>query len=189
MDAGGESCGKCTPATSVSTAATSSVPAGHSRSAASSPTPRCTSARFAPQPRKYRPMSSNSDSDTRSMLVGPEGARRSIQHGVDVFVAIGGAEAFRQVHRLVDGHTIGHVLPITQFKYTDQQDGVLDGIEQRGSPVEPRGELRIERLARAPDTLHELPEILRVRPRHVLSIAELLDEVLPRTVVELPAIQ
>src|SRR6185437_10331617 len=189
IEAGGEPWGKCTPSTRVSTAATSSAPAGHSSNAASSPTPTWTSARFAPQPRKYRSMSSNSDSDTRSVLVGTQSARRPIQHRVDVFVAVGGAKAFRQGHRLVDGNAIGHVLPITQLIYTDQQDGVLYGIEQRGSAVEPRGELRIERFARSPDALHQLAEIVMIRPRHVLRIAELLDEVLPGAVVELPAVQ
>src|SRR5579883_1973630 len=188
-EAGGDPGGKCTPSTSVSTAATSSVPAGHSRIAASSPTPTRTSVRLAPQPRKYRSMRSNSDSDTRSMLVGPKGARRPIQHRVDVFVAVGGAETLGQSHPLVDGDAVGHVRAMSELKHPDEEDGVLDGIEERGDPIGPRREPRIERFARAPDSLDQLAEILAVRARHVLCVVEFLDEVLPRAVVELPAIQ
>src|SRR6185437_14620249 len=66
---------------------------------------------------------------------------------------------------------------------------MLDRVEERRTPIGPRRKLGIERVTRPPDAFDELAEVLPVRPRHVLGITELLDEVLPGTVVELPAIQ
>src|SRR5579872_6829005 len=134
-------------------------------------------------------MRSNSVSDTPSMLVGPDGARRPIQHRVDVFVAVGGAEAPRQGHRLADGDTVRHVLAMTELIDTDQQDRMLYGIEERRPAIRPRGQIRIERFPCAPDALDELAEVFAIRTRHVLGIAELLDQVLPGAVIELPAIE
>src|SRR6185437_9929087 len=134
-------------------------------------------------------MRSNSDSATRSMLVGTYGARRPIQHSVDILVAVRCAEAFGQGDRFVDGNAIGYVLAVTQLEHTDQQDRMLDGIEQRRAPIGPGSQIRIECLAIPPDAFDELAEVLAIRPRHVLRIAELLDQVLPGALVELPAIQ
>src|SRR6185437_11052830 len=118
-------------------------------------------------------MRSNSDSGTWSMLVGPRGTRGPIQHRVDVLVAIGSAEAFRQSHRFVDGNAKRYVQAMTQLVDADQQDGVLYRIEQRRAAVEPRRQVRIQRLARSPDALDQFPEVLAVGPKHVLGIAEL----------------
>src|SRR6185437_15360687 len=76
-----------------------------------------------------------------------------------------------------------------QLEYPDQQNGMLDGIEERGTAIGPRGEVGIERLASAPDTLDQLAEVLAIRTRHVLGVVELLNQVLPGTVVELPAVE
>ena len=72
-----------------------------------------TSERIAPALRKYRSISANSDSGhaLAQCLVRPQRARRPIEHRVDELVAVGGAEAFREAHRLVDGDTIGHLGP------------------------------------------------------------------------------
>src|SRR5690348_17198585 len=132
-------------------------------------------------------MRSNSDSATRSMLVGADGARRSIQHGVDILVAVRRAEAFGQADRFVDGNAIGYVLAVAQLEHSDQQDGMLDRIEERRAPIGPGSQIRIECLAIPPDPFDELAEVFAIRPRHILRIAELLDQVLPGTLVELPA--
>src|SRR6185437_13456630 len=123
-------------------------------------------------------MRSNSESDTRSVLVGAECARRAIQHCVDVLETVGGGEALGQCHRLVDRNPIRHLRAMAQLEYPDQQNGMLDGIEERGTAIGPRGEVGIERLASAPDTLDQLAEVLAIRTRHVLGVVELLNQVL-----------
>ena len=44
-----------------------------------------------------------------SVLVGPQLARGAIQHGVHELVAVGGAEALRERHRLVDDDAVRHI--------------------------------------------------------------------------------
>src|SRR5207237_8060051 len=51
------------------------------------------------------------------------------------------------------------------------------------------GEACIERINRARNAREERAEIIPVGARHVLGVAELLHQVLPRTGVQLPAVQ
>src|SRR5207253_10528915 len=71
----------------------------------------------------------------------------------------------------------------------DEQDGVLDRIEEPRFAVGERGELGVELQACAPYALDQGAEILAVGARHVLRLAELLQQLLPRAGIELPAIQ
>ena len=81
------------------------------------------------------------------MLVGSQLARGPVHHGVDELVAVGGAEAPRQPHRLADHHAERHFGMGAQLLHADQQRRVLDRIELRRRPVAPARQLRIQRRA------------------------------------------
>src|SRR6185437_7532691 len=175
-------------------AETSSQSGAQLSTAASSPTPRRTSARRAPHLRKYRSMSANSVSAIAagpigSVLVRPQLASGAIQHGIDEFVSVRGSEAPGEGDSLVDRDAPGHFRPGGQLIEADQQCGVLDGVQMLRLSIHHAGEVRIERHPGPGDPLDQLPEILPVGARHVFRVAELLHQVLPRAVVELPPIK
>src|SRR6478736_973085 len=76
-----------------------------------------------------------------------------------------------------------------QFPGGAVQDGVFDWIEQVRRTIAERGEARIESVARVPYPLDQRAKVLAVSARHVLGLAELLDQILPGSRVQLPAVQ
>jgi len=119
----------------------------------------------------------------------PQRARGAVEHGVDELVTVGRAKTPGERHRLIDRDTVGHLGPRRELVERNQQHRVLDRIEPPRLAVGETGELRIELLAGAPDSLDQCAEVLRIGAWHVIGLAELLDQVLPRRRIQLPAIQ
>src|SRR6185312_14472417 len=119
----------------------------------------------------------------------PPTTRGLIEHRIDEAVPVGRAKAARQPHRLVDDYAPGYVGPMLQLENAHQQQPVLDGVELRGCAVQERCELRVELLVRGADTAHQRLEILRIPLARSSFVRELLHQVLPGTLVELPAVQ
>src|ERR1700722_10774743 len=139
-------------------------------------------------------MSPNSDSGIvllpiLVLLVRPKLLGSAVQHGVHEFMAVGGAEALCERNGLVNGDPEGDLGLRGELEQANQKNCVLNRVQKLRLSVHPDRELGIERLTPAPNPLHQLAEILAVRLRHVLSVAELENQVLPRAVIELPAIQ
>src|ERR1700733_3145891 len=123
------------------------------------------------------------------MLLDSPQTGRAVEHAVDEFMAVGSAEAAREVDGLIDHHAEGHLEAMLQLVAADQQQCVLDRIELRGFAIEQRRERGVEFVVRAADGCDQRLEVLRIGPGHVGVGRELLYQVLPFAGVELPTIQ
>src|SRR5690348_17673892 len=85
-----------------------------------------------------------------------------VQHRVDVLVALLGAEALGELHRLVQHHPPGNVETLLELVGAEQEDAAFDGIELRRGPVEVRGESRFQLRAPGDDAFEQLLEVLDV---------------------------
>src|SRR4051794_25006283 len=188
---------------------------GQSSSAASSPMPSATSERRAPQSRKNLSMSSNSPRDMRRspqsaggwerallaarrlrasyseqlVLVRPKLPSGTVENRVHELVPIRRPKLLGETDAFIDHDPERHFRPRLQFVRPDEQQRMFDRIEQLRAAIHPRGEFRIERLPRPVHTLHELPEVLAIRAVHALFRRELLHQVLPGRIVDLPPIK
>src|ERR1700741_4037967 len=124
-----------------------------------------------------------------SVLVRPQRARGAIEHGIHEFEAIGGSKTLGERHCFVDRHAVRHFRSGGELIESDQERRTLDRIEQVWCAVGKSGEPGIELLALAPYSFHQRAEVIRIRARHVLRIAEFLYQVLPWSGVQLPAIE
>src|SRR5579863_10444950 len=124
-----------------------------------------------------------------SVLRGPQQSCSTIEHRVDELVAVGGTEALGERHRLVDRYAIRHLLSGAELVQPDQQNGMLDGVEQARFAIAASGQPLIESLALARHPFEQRAEVLLIGARHVFRRSELLHQVLPRTVVQLPAVE
>src|SRR6516165_530531 len=124
-----------------------------------------------------------------SMLVRPQRARGAIEYRIHELEAVGGAKALGEHHRLVDCHAVRHLRLRAELVERDQQHGTLDRIEQTRLAIAEIGEPRVELLARTPYALDQRAEVAGIGARHVLRFAEFLYQVLPRRVVQLPAVE
>src|SRR6202451_2415395 len=140
-------------------------------------------------------MSANSDSAIcalparPSVLARAQFARGPIQHGVDELVAVGGTEALGKSHRLADGHAERHIGLRGELVQADEQHRSLDWVEVRRRAVGEAGEARLKIAVGVRHALHQRAEIGGIGARHVLGLTALLYQVLPRTAVQLPAVQ
>src|SRR5215472_101381 len=125
----------------------------------------------------------------RSMFGRPQRPGGAVQHRVHELVAVGRAEAPGELHGLADRGAKRNLGLELELVESDQERGVLDRIEEPGLAVGAPGEACFELRVRAHHSLDERAEVVAVRPRHVLGVGELLYQVLPGTVVQLPAIQ
>src|ERR1700756_817007 len=137
-------------------------------------------------------MSSDSDSAMyfdESVLGRPQRARGAIQHRVHELVAVGGAEAPGELHRLADHRAKRHLGLELELVEPDEEQRVLDRIEEPRLAVAAAGEVRLELRMRAHHALDERVEVIAIRARHVLGVGELPRQLLPRAVIQLPAIE
>src|SRR5215467_14452356 len=119
----------------------------------------------------------------------PQRPGGAVQHRVHELVAVGRAEALRELYGLADRRAKRNLGLELQLVESNQEHRVLDRIEEPGLAVGASGETGLELRVRAHDSLDERAEVIAVRPGHVLGVGELLHQVLPRAVVELPAIE
>src|ERR1700761_887623 len=114
----------------VSTAATNSASLGILSSAASSPIPSTTPESRWPPPRleKNRRISSNSPS-SGSILMRAGFPRGSVQDRIDEFVAVGRAELFGQLHRLIESHSIRQFRMRQQLVKAEPERRMFNGIK------------------------------------------------------------
>src|SRR3569832_496395 len=115
--------------------------------------------------------------------------RDLVQHTVDIAVALIGAEGLRELHRLVDDHTIRNLRVVHQFIDTDTQDSKLDGIEIFNAAVEERAIMSVQFRELLRHTAQQLAEIGLIGTREVLLREKLALDVAQVLARHLPLIQ
>src|SRR6185437_2413247 len=202
-------CGKCRPATMVSTAATNSVSGGIASNAASSPmpsrTPDC-GAWAAPRMKNRRiksnsprlELASNSPGPGLATLIalpgrpavfqGPQFPRGPIQYGVDEFVPGRRAELLGQLYGLGQHHTVRQLRAGGEFVQPQPQHRVFDRIELGRRNLAQAHEVRIQCLPFRRNRREQFAKVIEIDPLRFRVLGILPPGLLPGPRVDLQLI-
>jgi hypothetical protein len=107
---------------------------------------------------KKRRISSNSSTAFRPDLDLSQRLCGSIETGIDVLVAIDGAETLRKVHTFIDHNAIRNIDTRLQLVNADQQNAKLDRVQLFERPVDEAVDGLLERFLALADVVQELLE-------------------------------